>query len=109
MLSTRLGAERFRVVEATSGDEALPVLQSGGIDVLVTDISMPGTLDGWALAEQARRMEPRLAVVYSTSGPVDAERKVRGSLYLRKPYRLDALVAAIRQVTQQINGNPAGA
>ena len=106
LISTRLGAERYRVIEATSGDEALPVLQAGGIDVLVTDISMPGALDGWELAEEARRMEPRIAIVYSSSGPVNAARQVSGSLYLRKPYHPDAIVAAIRHVRQHIDGDP---
>jgi CheY-like chemotaxis protein len=99
LISAKLRAERYRVVEAASGDHALPVLQAGGIDVLVTDIAMPGALDGWALGEQARLMHPTIVVVYVSSRPADAARQVRRSLYLQKPFHPDAIIAAIRHLT----------
>lgn len=99
LVAARLRAHGFQVIEAESGDHALPLLQGGGIDALVTDISMPGDLDGWGLAEQARRNSPDIAVVYASSGlQPDTARQVSGSLYVRKPFHPDAIIEAIRQV-----------
>ena len=99
LASTRLQAHGYRVIESVSGDLALPVLQAGGVDVLVTDIAMPGALDGWALGEQARLMHPTIVVVYVSSRPAIAARQVRDSLYLQKPFHPDAIIAAIRHLT----------
>lgn len=99
LMCAKLRAQRYRVIEAGSGDEALALLHQGAVDVLLTDISMPGTLDGWSLAEHARTLYPRIAVVYSSSRPADAPRQLLSSLYFRKPYHPDDIVAAIRQLT----------
>ena len=99
-----LRACRFRVVEAESGDRALPVLQAGCIDVLVTDISMPGELDGWSLAERALAIHPEIAVVYMSSGPENAGRRIARSLYLRKPFHPDTVASAIRKLALERNG-----
>jgi two-component system, response regulator PdtaR len=101
LIGAKLRAHRYRVIEAASGDHALPVLQAGGVDVLVTDISMPGTLDGWALGEQARLLHPTIVVVYVSSRPAGAARQVSQSLFLQKPFRPDAIIAAIRHLTSK--------
>lgn len=99
LIVAQLRAHGYRVIEAESGDQALPLLQGGGIDALVTDISMPGELDGWGLAENARLNCPDIAVVYASSGAkADTARQVSGSLYVRKPFHPDAIIEAIRQL-----------
>jgi CheY-like chemotaxis protein len=58
----------YRVVEADNGDEAVSVLESdAGIDVVFTDITMPGTLNGFGLAQWVRRERPEVRVIL-TSG-----------------------------------------
>lgn len=104
-LLSSLRACGFRVMEADSGDSALPILWSGGFDVLVTDISMPGELDGWALADRALAVHPDIAVVYISSGPENAARRIARSLYLRKPFHPDAVAGAVRQLAGERNGN----
>lgn len=106
LIVTRLDAEGYRLMQATAGDQALPLLQNGGVDVLVTDISMPGKLDGWALAEQARAIHPRIAVVYVSGRPPESGRQVSGSVFLRKPFPAQAIVRAVGHVTAQIDGAP---
>jgi CheY-like chemotaxis protein len=91
----------FTVMEAESGDHAWPILKTGGIDVMVTDISMPGALNGWSLAERALAIIPGLAVVYMSSGPEAAARRVACSLFMRKPFHPDEMVSAIHQVASQ--------
>lgn len=98
LIGGKLRASGHDVVEAESGDAALPLLERGGFEVLVTDISMPGALDGWALADRARSIHPRIPVVYVSGGPQDPDRRLELSLYLRKPFHPDELVAAVRQL-----------
>lgn len=107
LIALKLKADRYRVIEVATGDEALPLLGEGGIDLLLTDISMPGALDGWSLAKRARLIDGEIAVVYLSSGPPNAAKQVSGSLYLRKPCHPDAIVAAIRQLmSRRDDGGP---
>jgi CheY-like chemotaxis protein len=70
-------------------------------DVLVTDIKLPGQMDGWQIAEQCRERDPELPVIYATGfSPVRA-RPVPGSLSLRKPFSPDEIVQAVRQLTRR--------
>ena len=58
----------YRVIEAGSGDEAVAVLKTGiRVDVVFTDVSMPGTLNGFGLAQWVRRERPGMRVIL-TSG-----------------------------------------
>jgi CheY-like chemotaxis protein len=51
----------FDVLQADSGDEALTYLDAAPpVDVLFTDIRMPGSTDGWQLAEKFRARDPRV-------------------------------------------------
>jgi CheY-like chemotaxis protein len=65
----RLG---YQAIAAASGTEALEALASGAdIDVLLTDIRMPGGLQGPALAEEARRLRPEIKVLFVSGAPDD--------------------------------------
>lgn len=88
----------FDVIEATTGDDALPLFASGGFDVLVTDIRMPGGTDGWDLAELCRKARPELPVIYMTGFSHVAHRQVAGSQILTKPFRLSDLAQAVRKL-----------
>jgi CheY-like chemotaxis protein len=58
----------YRVVEAGSGDEAVAVLKTDiRVDVVFTDVNMPGTLNGFHLAQWVRRERPGVRVIL-TSG-----------------------------------------
>ena len=89
----------FEVVAACNGDAALTALQSDrSFDLLFTDISMPGTIDGWELAMAARRLVPGLKVIYST-GLDESDRGLEATERLvQKPYRLTALLAALEEL-----------
>ena len=82
------------VVEAEDADEALAQLKSvDGICALLTDIGLPGNVDGWELAEKAAAMKPELHVVYVTGSDAGDCRAVDGSRFLSKPYSPEALIA----------------
>ena len=89
----------YEVVVATDADAALKVLEANrDIDVLFTDIRMPGTLDGWALARNARQIRPSLPVIYATGFSQDAPQPVDGALLFMKPYRLSTIIEAARSL-----------
>jgi CheY-like chemotaxis protein len=101
VVSNALAYQGFRVVEAGSASEALYRLRSPEkIDLLFTDIVMPGGIDGFALAQQARELRPDLRVLYTTGYlkvlPGENEASRFGPL-LRKPFRHDCLIAEVRR------------
>ena len=58
----------FTVIEAASGDEAIQLLTAGvDVDALVTDVRMPGDIDGLALAAAARNLRPDLPIAISSA------------------------------------------
>ena len=93
----------YRVVRAENAAEALRHLQQGiEIDLVFSDIVMPGAMDGIGLAQACRERFPDIPVLL-TSGYSDAARAADGRFeILRKPFELVALEHAIEQA---INGN----
>lgn len=86
----------YVVVEATTGEEAVAQLSgSGRIDVLLTDLRLPGRLDGWDIAERARGLRPGVPVIYASAYSYASPRQVAGSLMLHKPYPPEALLDAL--------------
>lgn len=71
--------------------------------MLVTDIKLPGRIDGWQIAERGREHDPALQLIYATGFCPTAPRPVDGSLLLQKPYHFDEIVQAVRRV---IDGRP---
>jgi DNA-binding response OmpR family regulator len=88
----------FDVIQASDGEEALTWCSQRVADVLVTDIRLPGQIDGWQIAERCREHDPTLPVIYATGfSPVEA-RPVAGSLTLSKPYQPERVVQAVREM-----------
>jgi CheY-like chemotaxis protein len=59
----------FAVLSCASGEEALvTIAQDPSIGLLITDIMMPGRLDGWRLAESSKALRGGLRVIYITAG-----------------------------------------
>jgi CheY-like chemotaxis protein len=84
------------VTAAGSGDEALAVLRGNpDFEVLFTDIRMPGSIDGWQLADEAKQLVPAIRVVYATGLNDDAGQLQHGDRMLTKPYRKDDLLGAL--------------
>jgi PAS domain S-box-containing protein len=106
---TRLKMIGYRVLEASDGRKALEVLQGGDrVDLVFTDLIMPGGLSGREVANRARELKPGIKVLL-TSGY--AEELVRGDeleqeqlRVLRKPYRQADLVMALRDVLGEAGG-----
>ena len=90
----QLGYEVQAVCDAT---DALAAVEKGSFDVVVTDIVMPGSMDGTALANAIRALKPDLPVLLMTGyKPANA-----GSEFaiLRKPFQLSDLGRAITRLS----------
>ena len=93
----------YDVLEAADAQAALDTLEgSATVDLLFTDIVMPGSMNGRELAAKARLKRPQLKVLF-TSGfpgtpPLDATGSENQDVLLGKPYRKHDLADAIHQV-----------
>ena len=95
--SAAIREEGHVVLCAASAREALALLDAhADVALLFTDIVMPGSMDGFDLAEQAKLRRPGLQVIY-TSGYLRDEGVWNGSL-LRKPWTKDDLKSALSEI-----------
>ncbi len=91
----------YRVLEARDGVAALQLLQANSpVDLLVTDVGLPGGLNGRQVADQARESRPALPVLFITgfAGNVLREQLAPGMEVIGKPFALDALVAGVQRL-----------
>ena len=93
----------YEVVSARDGAEAMALLQTERrIGVLVTDIELGHGVDGLAVAQAARKIDPRMHVIYTSRSPhtIPANKKVRAAPTLRTPYHPQQIVGIISQLRQ---------
>jgi CheY-like chemotaxis protein len=105
MVANVLHEYGFSVHEASNGNEALRYLNSGGAaDVLLTDINLPGGIDGTELAIRAREMRPELPIVYA-SGRYHGGglgRMVPRSVFVAKPYSPFDIATLLTRLTEGV-------
>jgi DNA-binding NtrC family response regulator len=106
MLSDYLQECGFAVLEAANADEAVTLIERdvSGIDLIFSDVRMPGTMDGFGLAKWVRENRPSLPVIL-TSGDIGkanlAQDLCANGLFLAKPYELDLIAEKIRQAIEE--------
>jgi CheY-like chemotaxis protein len=96
----------YQVIPATNGEAALEIIKYyRQIDLLMTDIVMPGAMDGWELASRAKQLRPELGVLYTTGyGETllpDESRPGLGPL-LPKPWRTDQLAGLVNRALRWV-------
>ena len=99
----QLSSLGYRVLEAEDGPSALDILEKdSSVDLLLTDIIMPGGLNGVELGRKARQIRSKLKLIYMSGFPesafgdrADLERDV---ILLRKPFRKVEIANRIREV-----------
>jgi CheY-like chemotaxis protein len=97
----------YAVTRATSADEALALFARGEpVDVLFSDIVMPGAMSGVDLAREARRLRPGLPVLL-TSGYSEGTAAAKEFRILAKPYRTETLAQALAEVAAEPGGGEA--
>jgi CheY-like chemotaxis protein len=101
LVSEMLGQLGYQVLRAESATGALGALaDQRQVDVVFSDVMMPGSMDGLALAREIRARRPDLPVLL-TSGNAEAARGGSdrdGVRLLAKPYRMEELAAALEEV-----------
>jgi CheY-like chemotaxis protein len=88
----------YRVLECDRAAAALEILQREQVDLLFTDIVMPGGLDGVELAHIAEERWPTLKILLTSGFPqarVNGDGQLRNFQLLSKPYRREELAAAL--------------
>jgi CheY-like chemotaxis protein len=88
----------FTVVEFDSADAALPYLRLHGGDaaLILTDVQMPGSMNGLELVDVLSRLWPDVPVLITSGGPLVDPRKLPAcAAFLSKPWRPDEMVARI--------------
>lgn len=92
----------YRVIEATNADEAMIILQHTEIDVdvLFSDVEMPGSMDGFQLSKWLRANRPGVDVILTgtISRAADAAAELCDSGSLPKPYQPQIAVDRIKQL-----------
>ncbi len=83
----------FVVVDAGSAEEAMAALQTAPVDILVTDINLPGA-SGTELAARARELRPQVVVVFATGDASTVAKDERASI-LVKPYGEHSLLEVL--------------
>lgn len=84
----------YQIVHASTG--------GGGArqfaDVLITDVMLPGKVDGWQIAERCREHDPGLPVIYASGFSPARPRPVPGSRSLTKPFSPDEIVHLVKEL-----------
>jgi|SRR6516165_6793535 len=91
----------FAVIEAANADEAWSYLEAGGpVDLVFSDIQMPGSMDGVEFARKVREKYARIVIALSSGKgaflPTDSQHP-----FVSKPYRAADVVALVISLLQQ--------
>jgi DNA-binding response OmpR family regulator len=97
MLVEVLADDGFDVLEAETGDQAAALLNAD-IALVVTDIQLPGSLNGHQLVALARQSRPRLPAVYTSGRLAKATPSGDLDMSISKPYQGAEVCAAVRQL-----------
>jgi CheY-like chemotaxis protein len=97
---TQIESLGYTTLEAANAADALKILGTAQIDLLFTDVIMPGTMNGRQLVEEALKRQPSLKVLYTSGYTENAivhhGRLDSGVLLLAKPYRKSELARMLR-------------
>jgi CheY-like chemotaxis protein len=97
----------YQVLEADNAQRALDIIATrGGIDLLFSDIVLPGEMDGCALAREVMALSPQSKVLFTSGFPGARLAEMQGMdtsvRLLSKPYRKDELSSAVREILAEL-------
>lgn len=97
MLSDGLRDEGYLVIEACNADEALIVLETAVPDLIISDVHMPGSLDGMELLAVVRQTLPKLPVIITSAHFQPNLALANGATqFIGKPYSMELVIEAVR-------------
>jgi DNA-binding NtrC family response regulator len=97
--------EGFEVIEAPSADYAVTILRAkDDIGVVFTDVTMPGHLNGFDLAQIAQTLHPNIAVIVTSGAlPSGFSGVAPDARFVKKPYRMAAVIRLIQELTEGLS------
>jgi two-component system, response regulator PdtaR len=100
----------FTVLESTNAEEALTLLEARpDVQVLFTDVNMPGALDGLGLAQTVHEQSPGIGILIGSGRIRPAPGELPpGTRFIAKPYAPSALTDAVRAVARGQQGRGDG-
>jgi two-component system, cell cycle response regulator CpdR len=104
----------FTVLTARTGEEAWQLIlnSQNEIRLVLTDIVMPSSFDGFELADRVRRRQPDLPVLFMTGAPLEDSSSANGlvskRMLLRKPFDPGQLLAIVRENLEAASISPRG-
>jgi len=106
-LRSRLVEWGHTVLEASDADDAIAVLDTHPeVEILVTDVKMPGSMDGIRLAHHVRGRWPPVAIIVSSGlGEAELGDLPKGSSLMPKPYGPDILAGVLAQFANRDRAN----
>ncbi|GJD63829.1 response regulator [Methylobacterium frigidaeris] len=104
LLVTLCEQHGVETLTASSGEAALTLLRQHGarIDWLLTDIRLPGLVDGWSVAEAYRQIQPHRPVIYSSTTANLKHPAVPGSIFVTKPFVIADILRLARMMASEI-------
>lgn len=102
LLVEMLGGDKYAVLEAGSGDEALEILTQQQVDLVFLDVKMP-QLDGVMTLKQIVEMQGAPPVIIMTAqAQADLDKRVMGmgaAAYLEKPFDINIVLQLVEELT----------
>jgi CheY-like chemotaxis protein len=98
-MAPELRAAGFTVIEAANADEALKTLNANQqINLLITDVRMPGSMDGVQLATFVRSTRPTVKIVIASAHAKDRPASETVDAFLDKPYFPEKMVKLVKEL-----------
>ncbi len=99
----------YKVIAASDGLQADTTLRSGGFDLVLLDVNLP-KIDGFTLAEDFRRMNQKVPILFLTARNQKEDRlqgfKIGGDDYISKPFSIEELLLRIEVFLRRSVDNP---
>jgi DNA-binding NtrC family response regulator len=97
-----LEIDSFKVIEAPSADYAVTILQArDDIHVVFTDVTMPGHLNGFDLAQIAKSLHPNISLIVTSGAlPSGFSGLAPEARFLQKPYRMTGVIRLIHELPE---------
>lgn len=106
-IAINLKRNNFKVLEASTGEEALNLLDNSSPDVVVLDIMLPG-MNGFEVCEKIRIKSPETAIIMLTAKGQDMDKimglEIGADDYMVKPFNPLELTARIRAILRRFSG-----
>ena len=93
----------YQVIEAANADEAVVILQASPLDLIISDVKMPGSIDGLGLLAVVKDSLPELPVIL-ISGHLEPAQAIKfgAARFLRKPFSMDEIADAVKSELEKL-------